>query len=550
MDMFDLASQLFGGGNPSAQGSTITATGSAASADGVAGIVIDADVTPAEGTGEDTDQTVIDVPTSPSVAEGDELVVTLVGEGPLKTPIVMANPGSGDRMQVQISNAETLAEQAEAVATATGQHFWPDDDGVHVTEVTQDEWNDSTGTSYHSGANVLLNALGQLFRDGVNNLLAIVAGRAYSETFEVVDVYEEGLTCDLTAAPLGGEGGLTVTSSTGDLTDADWWYDSYAQQVKVVDDYTSHHLHAVITVAYRSTPGTAIYDGQGNAASNILAEFTSNLVRIGGRLASVGESTAKVQFFESTSDTALTATHYVYDTSQGYDPTVSDNVALGTTVNDTALATGEGRSARSYLNLYGSLYNDGSSYSDAAEASIVVGNISPDEGRMVNKTAIWARTLDYSGATKREIGLSAGRLVLSTESYTPGDEVGTNIPMEQAIAALTTPLYSNTSSVTINRANTDISGPSVTVPAGTYIIVVAYSFPAASGSGTRVTTLGYKPSSGAAQYNTYVQGSRAAVRLSMFNIVHITAQTSFTAYVRSDQTSSASGIYIGMTRIS
>lgn len=174
MDMFDLASQLFGGRNPSAQGSTITATGSTASADGVAGIVIDADVTPAEGTGDDTDQTVIDVPTSPSVAEGDELVVTLVGEGPLKTPIVMANPGSGDRMQVQVDNAETLAEQAEAVATATGQHFWTDNDGVHVTEVAQDEWSDSTSPSYHSGANVLLNALGQLFRNRLNNLLAVL----------------------------------------------------------------------------------------------------------------------------------------------------------------------------------------------------------------------------------------------------------------------------------------------------------------------------------------------------------------------------------------
>ena len=500
----------------------------------------------------------VEIPTSESVRAGDEVLVSTYGAGTMRSPVVTAAVGSGDRMAAAVQDAhdlaasvEGIAQEAKEVAEATGQHFWPDDDGVHVTEVTQDEWNDSTGSSYHSGANVLLNALGQLFRDGLNNLLAIVAGRAYSDTFEVVDVYAEGLTCDLTAWPLGGREGLTVTSSAGDLTGTDWNYDSRTNQVIVSDNYTSHHLHAVITVAYRSTPGTAIYDGQGNAASNILAEFTSNLVRIGGRLAAVGESTAKVQFFESTSDTALTATHYVYDTSQGQDPTVSDNVALGTTVNDTALATGEGRSARSYLNLYGSLYNDGSSYSDAAEASIVVGNISPTDGRMANKTAIWARTLDYSGATKREIGLSAGRLVLSTESYTTGDEVGTNLPMEQAIAALTTPLYSNSSNVAITTANTDITGPSVTVPAGAYIIVVAYTFPTASGSGTRVTTLGYKPGSGSAQYNTFVQGSRAAARLSMFNIVHITAQTSFTAYVRSDQTiSSASGLYIGMTRIS
>lgn len=173
--MFDLASTLFGGrGNPVAQGSTLTATGSTASADGTAYLVMDADVTPAEGVGDDTDQTVIDVPTSPSVADGDEVIMTLVGDGPLKTPVVMANPGSGDRMQAQVDNAETLAQQAQEVAQATGQHFWPDDNGVHVTEVTQEDWSDSTSPDYHSGANVLLNALGQLFRDGLNNLLAIV----------------------------------------------------------------------------------------------------------------------------------------------------------------------------------------------------------------------------------------------------------------------------------------------------------------------------------------------------------------------------------------
>ena len=188
MDMFDLAGALFGNrANPVAQGPSITATGSTASTDGVAGVTFDGDVTPAEDVGEDVDQTVIDLPTSPDVAEGDEVIVTLVGDGPLKTPIVTANPGSGDRMAAAVadardmaSNAETLAEQAEAVANATGQHFWPDDDGIHVTEVTQTEWNDSTSPNYHSGANVLLNSLGQLFRDGLNNLLALLpTGFAY-----------------------------------------------------------------------------------------------------------------------------------------------------------------------------------------------------------------------------------------------------------------------------------------------------------------------------------------------------------------------------------
>lgn len=66
-----------------------------------------------------------------------------------------------------------IAEEALTVAEATGQHFWPDDDGIHVTEVTEEEWKDEEGPHFHSGMNVLINSLGQLFRDGLNNLLAI-----------------------------------------------------------------------------------------------------------------------------------------------------------------------------------------------------------------------------------------------------------------------------------------------------------------------------------------------------------------------------------------
>ena len=471
--MFDLASQLFGGRNAVAQGSTITATGSTASADGVAGITLDADVTPAEGVGDDTDQTVIDVPTSPSVAEGDEVIMTLVGDGPLKTPVVMANPGSGDRMQVQVDNAETLAQQAEAVASATGQHFWPDTDGVHVTEVTQDEWNDSTGTSYHSGANVLLNALGQLFRDGLNNILAIVSG---------------------------------------------------------------------------SDPGVAIYDGEGNAADNIVALFSKALIRIGGRLLGTGTSTASVQFFESdASQTDIKATHTVGSTTPPTGPDdvygIVHNVRITTTTDGSELPQLAGVSGWAQLDMDAEVNPDYRAGSAILRARVgdddEFGDGTPQLGVL--------RQVAANGIETAEIYMAAPTLALHDNAqYKTG-----RVPMEQAIAALTTPLYSNQSNVTINRANTDITGPSVTVPAGVYIIVVAYTFPTASGSGTRVTTLGYKPGSGSAQYNTFVQGSRAAARLSMFNIVHITAQTSFTAYVRSDQTiSSASGLYIGMTRIS
>lgn len=167
MDMFDFAGMLFGRAGTSQQHS-VTASGAASSADGVASITLDADVTPADDVGEDADQTVIDLPTSPDVDEGDEVIVTLVGDGPLKTPVVTANPGSGDRMRALADSAKTIADAAQAVAEAVNQHFFADTNGIHVTEATQEDWN-----ANHSGANVLINSLGQLFRDGLNNLLTL-----------------------------------------------------------------------------------------------------------------------------------------------------------------------------------------------------------------------------------------------------------------------------------------------------------------------------------------------------------------------------------------
>ena len=474
--MFDLAGTLFGNRrDPVAQGSTLTATGSTASADGVAGIVIDADVTPAEGTGdEDVDQTIIDLPTSPDVAEGDEVIVTLVGDGPLKTPIVTANPGSGDRMAAAVQDAhdlaasvESIAQEAKEVAEATGQHFWPDTDGVHVTEVTQDEWNDSTSTSYHSGANVLLNALGQLFRDGLNNILAIVSG---------------------------------------------------------------------------TDPGVAIYDGEGNAADNILALLTKSLIRLGGRFAASGRSTAKVQFFEDDSAlTDLTAEHYIDTTTE---PQVSHDLALSATTTDDELPDGTSRTVTGNVEVWEQIYNDGSTYSDQVTASL--------NGATTNRqynASVGVDVIEASGGQVERTAFAVADTLRLTHGT--GSQASVNdIPMSQAVAALTTPVYSKSSNLAVSTANSDCTGPSVTVSAGNYILVVTYAFPTASGSGTRETTLGVHRTDGVALYNQVRQGNRSACRMSFFDVVHPTSSVTYTAYARSDVTCGSNTCYIGLTRIS
>lgn len=111
----------------------------------------------------------IEMDTLGGLEEGDIATVLLTGEnGRGMTPLAIGAPGSIDRIKTIASSAAETAEAAQEVAEATNQHFFADDNGIHVTEATQEEWDAS-----NTGANVLINSIGQLFRDGLNNLLTL-----------------------------------------------------------------------------------------------------------------------------------------------------------------------------------------------------------------------------------------------------------------------------------------------------------------------------------------------------------------------------------------
>lgn len=295
MDLIDLASTLFSnrrtevGNMVDSSVEMLSATAAVDSDSGNVGVYLDADITTADDT--EGDESYIDMPTSPSVLDGDDLLIGLVGSGTMRTPVVLANYGSGDRMQEQIDTAGELAERAEQVANATSQHFWEGDDGAHVTQATQEDWSDPQSTDYHSGPNALWNSLGMLFRDGLTNLLAVL------------------------------------------------------------------------------TNGVAIYDGNGNAAGNILAQFTANLVRIGGRFASSGESSAGVQFFNDDSSVSdLRARHYI-DTE--HDPQVYHDIMLRGETTDAMLTGGTPvHSAKGLIDIYQEVYNDGTNWSEESTTGI------------------------------------------------------------------------------------------------------------------------------------------------------------------------------------
>ena len=75
---------------------------------------------------------------------------------------------SGGTFAAVTERVQSVASAAQKVADAVNQHFFADTHGIHVTSATQDEWDEQ-----HAGPNVLINSLGQLFRDGLNNLLTL-----------------------------------------------------------------------------------------------------------------------------------------------------------------------------------------------------------------------------------------------------------------------------------------------------------------------------------------------------------------------------------------
>lgn len=84
-------------------------------------------------------------------------------------------------MQTDVDLASQAAAEAKAVAEATGQHFWEDSNGAHVTEITKEDWQAeeakpnpfadvSDAKPYH---NLLMNSLGILLRTALKNLVSI-----------------------------------------------------------------------------------------------------------------------------------------------------------------------------------------------------------------------------------------------------------------------------------------------------------------------------------------------------------------------------------------
>ena len=393
-------------------------------------------------------------PTTVAVDEGDEVLVTVYGGGVMKAPVVTGNPGWGDSIQTQVDSAETLAQQAEAVATATGQHFWEGDDGAHVTQVTRTEWESVTPHGTGKGPNSLWNSLGMLFCDGLNNLLSLVVGTAHTETFTIESYVYDPNYSYMATHTIGVEH-IAIQSVTFDgsefpkfsaTTRRGWVYKKSTNLLSLRFYQSDSALGKQVTVRYRTFASMVIYDGTGNDAENIAASFSADDIMLGGNIdGDVDDDKASIRFFGGSVDTETTyidASGGIGTSSITGDPCyLNREIGLGNIVTDSRLYDDSGRRANGFVSFAQSIsdsYNTGGETTSSYVNSYV--SMYSGTNDVANYAAITATSVDNlldsstsDTETYTEVSARADRLRLEDTS---GDAI---IPMPQAIVGLLQP---------------------------------------------------------------------------------------------------------------
>lgn len=325
-----------------------------------------------------------------------------------------------------VESVAAIAQEALDVAEATGQHFWSDSDGIHVTEVTEEGWSDSTGPSYHSGQNVLVNALGQLFRKGVDNLMALVAGDTYTESFTLPlhETYEWYPTFTLQHAP-----SRIISAQVGSTTLADGCL--------FIDGSTLTWTGKVplgpgepglwgqtLTVTYAISPSLSLWDGLGNVVASFGARVTSLASGMTGSEPGAGE----VSFFEGIS--RLRAEHRPWYDQTGAFTRQNDEIALLIDTEDQR--AGKSGSATSGV-IARTQFDDSETLS---EVTLDIQAFAPDGSSIPTYEepffGIRAMATDNQGG-KTQVVMAAHEL-LAISSASGGDS--TTMTMNQAIQAL------------------------------------------------------------------------------------------------------------------
>ena len=151
-------------------------------------------------------------------------------------------------------NASATAVTAKTIAEGVNEHFWHDNTGAHVTEVTQEEWNEPTDPNYHSGGNTLITTQGMAIRNGLTNLAEFGAsGQKFNNEYSH-PVLEIG---KLPASQYNSKGNWTEYNGLSPWEwDLPWNFDA----INSVKYYDSTYSEIAITPTYTINGRKLIYD--------------------------------------------------------------------------------------------------------------------------------------------------------------------------------------------------------------------------------------------------------------------------------------------------
>lgn len=380
----------------------------------------------------------VEMPCDISVKAGDEVAVEIVDDKPRVTGRI----GWGDELQ-------SVADEALAVAQATGQHFWHDDAGAHVST----EALNPTGAS-----NSLWNSLGLLIRKVANNLVSItqsaiafydgngndasnITASFGSSGFQVGRTGESHLVGDyhsmqlvdregssyFDVADLRDESGnATITDSfAGDGTTATFYLGITAASTS----YTVKRNGTTVTSGITKTATSFTFSTAPASGASITATYTvtsqnakyytlgtRGVGNVGGMSVSEGSGCIASGFLSHAEGDGTTASGY-YAHAENSGTTASGNESHAEGLNTKA--TGRGAHAEGYNTTASGQYSHGEGLTTAS------GDYSHSEGRGTTAAGSYSHAEGYSTTASASQSHAEGNTTVASGASSHAQNWGT-----------------------------------------------------------------------------------------------------------------------------
>ena len=126
------------------------------------------------------------------------------------------------------TKAQATADEAQETADKIRQHFWTDDDGAHITEVTQEEYEADPETA---GGNLLARSDGMAIREGTKELATVT-----KDGFDATSYDTQGDSIEIAHLGYGN------CNSGGSTVDAPYY--TLGTRKKATAEYSSSQAYA------------------------------------------------------------------------------------------------------------------------------------------------------------------------------------------------------------------------------------------------------------------------------------------------------------------